>query len=78
LLQFGKFTISSKNGEIKEHILFSDIDPRYIPEDMVEILELKRGESLFFNTMIPHFSPDNLSDKRRCAFIARYGILNIF
>lgn len=41
-------------------------------EDQAVPLELKRGYGSFHDAWLPHNSPANLSNRRRCAWIVRY------
>ncbi|MDT8319515.1 MAG: phytanoyl-CoA dioxygenase family protein [Xanthomonadales bacterium] len=41
-------------------------DPPYQPEDEYSLLEADPGDVVFFNSYVPHGSPANTSDRRRC------------
>ena len=55
-----------------ENVLGEAIRPDLIDEDKAVVLCLGAGECSFHDIYLPHGSPPNRSDKRRCAFIVRY------
>ena len=54
------------------NVLGEAIRPDLIEENRAVVLSLGAGESSLHDIYLPHGSPPNRSDKRRCAFIVRY------
>lgn len=46
--------------------VLSHDDPPYQPEDEYVLLEADPGDVIFFDSYVPHGSPANTSDRRRC------------
>ena len=57
---------------------FQHIRGGVIRQEAIVAHRLRRGESSFHDSYIPHSSPPNLSPDRRCAWIVRCHQHNIF
>ena len=51
---------------------FQHIPEHFIPDQFIVQQSLQRGQASFHDAYIPHSSPPNHSNKRRCAWIVRF------
>lgn len=68
-LPLEKIESKTDNSKIRFDLQIPD---RFIPTESVFSMALKRGYGEFHTAYTLHMSPENLSDRRRCAWIVRY------